>query len=120
MHAGETTAHYVEEKAVGAKDFTSETGKIAIDYAGKTVVEAKARAAVAGWTAAHYSCEKAVEGTKMAARAVKGAAEYTDYVANELAVKPLSAAKDVVISTGESAKEYTARRKKKLRENWRL
>ncbi|XP_041006484.1 seed biotin-containing protein SBP65-like [Juglans microcarpa x Juglans regia] len=89
VRAGETTVHNVEEKAEDLKD----------------------RTAVAGWTAAHYSCEKAVEGTKAAARAVKETAEYAGHKAAEIASKPLSAAKDVAVGTGESAKEYTARKK---------
>lgn len=48
-----------------------------------------------------------MEGTKAAARAV----EYAGQKTTELAGKPLGAAKDTAASTGESIKEYTARKK---------
>ncbi|XP_042972064.1 seed biotin-containing protein SBP65-like isoform X2 [Carya illinoinensis] len=116
----------VTSTAKTAEDYTASTAEKAKDYALQKAVEAKEAAvrageekaedlkdgtAVAGWTAAHYSCEKALEGTKAAARAVKETAEYAGHKAAEIASKPLSAAKDVVVGTGESAKEYTARKK---------
>lgn len=107
VSAGETTAHYLGEKAVAAKDATIESGKVAAEYAGKAAGDLKDKATVAGWSTAHYTCDTAVEGTKAAARLVKGAAEY----AGAIAAKPLSAAKNVAESTGESMKDYTARKK---------
>uniref|UniRef100_A0A9I9DKJ8 Seed biotin-containing protein SBP65 n=1 Tax=Cucumis melo TaxID=3656 RepID=A0A9I9DKJ8_CUCME len=107
VSAGQTTAHYLGEKAVAAKDVAVESGKVAAEYAGKAAEDLKDKAVVAGWSTAHYSCDTAMEGTKAAARLVKGAAEY----AGAIAGKPLSAAKNVAQSTGESVKEYTARKK---------
>lgn len=107
VSAGQTTAHYLGEKAVAAKDVAVESGKVAAEYAGKAAEDLKDKAVVAGWSTAHYSCDTAVEGTKTAARLVKGAAEY----AGAIAAKPLSAAKNVAESTGESVKDYTARKK---------
>ena len=107
VSAGQKTAHYLEEKAVAAKDVAVESGKVAAEYAGKAAEDLKDKAVVAGWSTAHYSCDTAVEGTKAAARLVKEAAEY----AGAIAGKPLSAAKSVAESTGESVKEYTARKK---------
>lgn len=62
-------------------------------------------------TAAQYTTEKAVEGTKAAARAVQGVAGYAGHKAAEIVAKPLGAAKEVAVSTGETMKEYTARKK---------
>ncbi|XP_038902036.1 seed biotin-containing protein SBP65 [Benincasa hispida] len=107
VSAGQTTAHYLGEKAVAAKDVALESGKVAAEYAGKAAEDLKDKAVVAGWSTAHYSCDTAVEGTKAAARLVKGAAEY----AGAIAAKPLSAAKNVAETTGESMKDYTARKK---------
>ncbi|XP_023534218.1 seed biotin-containing protein SBP65-like [Cucurbita pepo subsp. pepo] len=107
VSAGRTTAHYLGEKAVVAKDVAIESGKVAAGYAGKAAEDLKDKTAVAGWSTAHYSCDTAVEGTKAAARLVKGAAEY----AGAIAAKPLSAAKNVAESTGETVKDYTARKK---------
>ncbi|KAG7010395.1 Seed biotin-containing protein SBP65, partial [Cucurbita argyrosperma subsp. argyrosperma] len=104
---GQTTAHYLGEKAVAAKGVAIGGGKVAAEYAGKAAEDLKDKAVVAGWSTAHYSCDTAVEGTKAAARLVKGAAEQ----AGAIAARPLSAAKNVAESTGESVKEYTARKK---------
>lgn len=79
--------------------------------------DVKDRASAAGWTAAHYTTEKAVEGTKATGRAVGGVAGYVGEKATaagqaiaDMAKKPLGAARDAVVSTGESAKEYTGRK----------
>ncbi|KAG5224730.1 late embryogenesis abundant domain-containing family protein [Salix suchowensis] len=98
---------YTVEKAVAAKDVTMESGKEAAHYVEKVAVNMKDKAAAAGWTAAHYTTEKAVDGTMAAARAV----EYAGQKTTELAGKPLRAAKETAASTGESIKEYTARKK---------
>uniref|UniRef100_A0A803QJB5 Seed biotin-containing protein SBP65 n=3 Tax=Cannabis sativa TaxID=3483 RepID=A0A803QJB5_CANSA len=111
VSTGGKAKDYTLQKAVEAKDVTVDTSKDAAQYAGKTAVSVKDKAAAAGWTAAHYSTEKAVDGTKAAARVVKGAAEYAGHKAAEIAAVPLTAAKDMALSAGETAKGYTARKK---------
>lgn len=46
-----------------------------------------------------------------AVRAVEGVTVYAGYKAAEIVSKPLVAAKDAAVSTGETMKEYTARKK---------
>ncbi|XP_027343315.1 seed biotin-containing protein SBP65-like [Abrus precatorius] len=116
--AAKTAAEYtapVAEKAKGytlqAKDVTVESGKSAAEYAGKMASNLKDKATVAGWVAAHYSTEKTVEGTKAAAHVVEGAAGYAGHKAAELASKSVGAVKGLAASAGETAKDYTARKK---------
>ncbi|KAK7272407.1 hypothetical protein RJT34_28986 [Clitoria ternatea] len=110
-NAGGTTAQYVGETAVKAKDVTVESGKTAAEYAGKLAADLKDKATAAGWAAAHFSTEKTVEGTKAAAHVVEGAAGYAGQKASELASKSVGAVKGLAASAGETAKEYTARKK---------
>ncbi|KAL5793658.1 hypothetical protein ACOSP7_002252 [Xanthoceras sorbifolium] len=129
IDSSKKVASYTEEKAAAAKDVTVESGKGASEYAGNVAADVKDKAVVAGWSTAHsttekamegtgvmakvaqYTAEKAVEGTKAAARAVQEAAGYAGHKAVEIASKPLGAAKETVVATGESMKDYTARKK---------
>ncbi|XP_054794942.1 LOW QUALITY PROTEIN: seed biotin-containing protein SBP65-like [Prosopis cineraria] len=116
--AGSTTTQYVGEKAGRAKDVTLETGKTAAEYAGKLAADLKDKATVAGWTAAHYSTEKTVEGTKAAANIVQGTAGYAANKASELASKSLGAVKGLAARAGETAKDYTARKKEEAEKDY--
>ncbi|QCE09742.1 hypothetical protein DEO72_LG10g965 [Vigna unguiculata] len=109
--AGGTTASYVGEKAVQAKDVAVEGGKTAAGYAAKVAGDLKDRAPVVGWAAAQFSTEMTVEGTKAVAHVVEGAAGYAGQKAAELASKSVGAVKCLAASAGESAKGYTARKK---------
>ncbi|RDX82167.1 Seed biotin-containing protein SBP65, partial [Mucuna pruriens] len=114
--AGGTTASYVGEKAVQAKDITVEGGKSAAGYAAKVAADLKDKATAAGWTAAHFSTEKTVDGTKAAAHVVEGAAGYAGHKAAQLASMSAGAVKGLAASAGDSAKGYTAKKKD---EAWR-
>ncbi|KAK7324689.1 hypothetical protein VNO77_28444 [Canavalia gladiata] len=113
--AGSTTAQYVGEKAVQAKDVTVEGGKSAAGYAGKVASDLKDKATAAGWAAAHFSADKTVQGTKAAAQAVEGVAGYAGHKAADLASKSVETVKGLAASAGETAKEYTARKKEEAR-----
>lgn len=121
--AAKTATEYatpVAEKAksavVQAKDVTVETGKTAAEVASKVAVDLKDKATVAGWTAAHYSTKLTVDGTKAAAHAVEGAAGYVVPKAAGLALKSVDVVKGLAASAGETAKEFTAKKKD---ESWR-
>ncbi|KAK7401929.1 hypothetical protein VNO78_13799 [Psophocarpus tetragonolobus] len=105
-HEAAEKASYVGEKAV-----TVESGKSAAGYAAKVASDLKDKAAAMGWAAAHFSTEKTVEGTKAAAHVVEGAAGYAGQKAAALASKSAGAVKGLAASAGETAKEYTARKK---------
>ncbi|CAJ2660575.1 unnamed protein product [Trifolium pratense] len=120
---GLTAAEKAKNAALQAKDVTVETGmtaaekaKAAAGVAGKVAVDLKDKATVAGWTAAHYSTKLAVDGTKAAANAVEGAAGYVVPKAAELASKSVDVVKGLASSTGETAKEFTAKKKD---QSWR-
>ncbi|XP_028807777.1 seed biotin-containing protein SBP65-like [Neltuma alba] len=116
--AGSTTTQYIGEKAGQAKDVTVETGKTAAEYAGKVAADLKDKATVAGWTAAHYSTEMTVEGTKAAANIVQGTAGYAANVAGEIASKSLDAVKGLASKAGDTAKDYTARKKEEAKKDY--
>ena len=107
----EKAKDYTLQAAEKAKDVTVESGKTAAEYAGKTAVDLKDKAAVAAWKAANFGTEVTVEGTKTAVHVVEGAAGYAGQKAAELAVKSVGAVKGLAASAGETAKEYTARKK---------
>ncbi|PNX71790.1 putative seed biotin containing protein SBP65, partial [Trifolium pratense] len=124
---GMTAAEKAKNAALQAKDVTVETGmtaaekaKAAAGVAGKVAVDLKDKATdkatVAGWTAAHYSTKLAVDGTKAAANAVEGAAGYVVPKAAELASKSVDVVKGLASSTGETAKEFTSKKKD---QSWR-
>ncbi|XP_058780059.1 seed biotin-containing protein SBP65-like [Vicia villosa] len=129
-NAAKTAAEYATpaaEKAkcaaVQAKDITLETGKTAAEkakcaagIAAKVAVDLKEKATVAGWTASHYATQLTVDGTKAVANAVEGTVGYVAPKASELAAKSVETVKGLASSAGETAKEYTARKKE---ESWR-
>nr|Q41060.1 RecName: Full=Seed biotin-containing protein SBP65; AltName: Full=Seed biotinylated protein of 65 kDa [Pisum sativum]AAC49857.1 SBP65 [Pisum sativum]CAA53474.1 sbp65a [Pisum sativum] len=129
-NAARTAAEYATpaaEKArcvaVQAKDVTLETGKTAAEkakcaaeIAAKVAVDLKEKATVAGWTASHYATQLTVDGTRAAANAVEGAVGYVAPKASELAAKSVETVKGLAASAGETAKEFTARKKE---ESWR-
>ncbi|CAK8536348.1 unnamed protein product [Lathyrus sativus] len=104
-----TAAEKAKCAAVQAKDVTVEKGKTAAEIAGKVV-------SAAGWTATHYATQLTVDGTKAAANVVEGAVGYVAPKASELAAKSVETVKGLAASAGETAKEFTARKKD---ESWR-
>ncbi|XP_004487170.1 seed biotin-containing protein SBP65 [Cicer arietinum] len=121
--AKNTTIEKGQQGYVATKDTVSSVAKTAAEYvspvAEKTktvVVDLKDKATAAGWTAAHYSTQLTVDGTKAAANVVEGAARYAAPKAAELAAKSVDVVKGLAASAGESAKEFTARKKE---ESWR-
>ncbi|GLT30207.1 hypothetical protein SLA2020_050220 [Shorea laevis] len=119
LEGAQKTSQYLSEKTGKAKDAVtnidsryqgcdSGSRKEAAEYAAKVAADMKEKAPVVGWSAAHYTTEKAVEGTKIAAKVVQEVGQK----AVEVAAKPLSnVAKDAAAATGETLKEYTARKK---------
>ncbi|KAJ6348911.1 hypothetical protein OIU77_006492 [Salix suchowensis] len=95
VEGAQKTTSYIAEKGAQAKD---------------TIVEGARRTSeplLLDGLLLITQLKKAVDGTVAAARAV----EYAGQKTTELAGKPLRAAKETAASTGESIKEYTARKK---------
>lgn len=103
------------EKGYVAASYVGETGKTAAEYAGKVAADLKDKAAVAGWTAADYTTKATVEGTKAVANVVQGTAGYAANKATEIAAKSLGAVKGLAAAAGETADQYTARKKEEAK-----
>ncbi|KAL5082281.1 hypothetical protein RYX36_010702 [Vicia faba] len=122
-NAAKTAVEYATPAAEKAKCAALETGKTAAEkakcaaeIATKVAVDLKEKATVAGWTASHYATQLTVDGTKAVANAVEGTVGYVAPKASELAAKSVETVKGLAASAGETAKEFTARKKE---ESWR-
>jgi hypothetical protein len=110
MSAAEKTKDTVVSAAEKARDVAVPAGQTAAQYAGK----AADMAVKAGWSTAELTASAAVEGTKMAGNAVQGVAGYVrPTVANvsQKGAEMFNTATNAAVSSGETAKEYAARKK---------